>query len=1192
MKSSSTLLCLGVVVVGRLATGQQTNWSQPINGNWTDTDRWSDGVPTPVIDALIAATGSPYTIRIGSEAFVRNLAIASESATLRIDSGGALNITNAAGLGAGEIMLDNGVIRGGTLALLGGRLRVSRNRENALDGTSVIGNIDLDDTLATLSLRNRARMTGVLRLSGEGARLGLEGQQAFNGTLIADGIATRLTLENDADAIIAEGATIMGGDLTIGGSFGLFTTSRRLENDGTIAATRDTVRFGLIDDLTNNGVIVADNATVHFQDSIGLFRHTGTLRVLRGGSIDLDEIDWVNNGRIEVEDGVFRVNGNYTSTTLGLTDGRLSTASAGRVDLFGDIDNTGQTARLVCGDGITRIRGTITGGTIVAEHPDRIHMLGRTTLNAVSWVGDAALNASSGELWIDAQSEIDGDVVFAAADGRVLFDGFVSFDNTIRQEAAAPRAELVALNGLTLGETARVDASELKITGARFTNDGAMSFTARNSSIQAVVAFANNGVITVRDGAGLGIATRNWTNDGQIVLEDGTLELSNRYSSASIGLGDGRISSTTESTLVLRGTLANEGQTFGTSSFAGMIIAPELEVRGGVFEVGDAARFSASGLTLDDSVFRGSATLRRLVLRNAADIDGVISLGAAALVQVESSLELSGGLRNLQGGSSAELWVTDDASEFVLGASSSVVVSDLLLRGVAGSSGQTRRLVNNGEIAAIYAGASNDGGVQIRFFDMVTNRGGMTAGSNAEVVLTDNASIINEGQMSVEQDGLLQINDGFINSVGGRIELRGGELQLDGAWRNDGSIIADNGTVTLDGQFHSSSVAAGKFSATDTLVTIRGAVDNQGGHLAIASLGGRVHLSGASITGGVVQTPMSGSLSINATTFDGVSILGDMAPVNAGANFVYSNGTSVSGTTIVPRLGRLTIDSQTPFGGEVVASEGGRLIFVDGGVLDETALVRGRGLIIEGGGRLENFGTISAIGPTGSVSIRPAEGFVNHGVLEAVNGGSLFVSIDSAFPNLDNGVIATGLYRVGEGSEMSLGGNIIRNSATIELLGAGSTLVGIETLERNSGRLTLAGSLEVTLAGDLQFEQSSMFEVRVQSNNSELAVPRLAVHGAASVGGTLILDFAGIDAPIAGTYTFLSAAELLGVWDEIIVVGIDNALISTSRVSGQFVVVPTPSAALAALALGAWAGHRRTRRGAPHAVATGLAAGG
>src|SRR5579862_8961009 len=95
------------------------SWKAGINGNWTDTSKWSTGtVPGAGDDAIIAFTAKhigPYTVSVTSAITVNSISLTAPTATLTINTPIAIDriagdLTDA---GAG-VLIDGQNGQGGT----------------------------------------------------------------------------------------------------------------------------------------------------------------------------------------------------------------------------------------------------------------------------------------------------------------------------------------------------------------------------------------------------------------------------------------------------------------------------------------------------------------------------------------------------------------------------------------------------------------------------------------------------------------------------------------------------------------------------------------------------------------------------------------------------------------------------------------------------------------------------------------------------------------------------------------------------------------------------------------------------------------------------------------------------------------------------------------------------------------------
>src|SRR2546423_1190782 len=86
-------LLLGLLLVGvsgAAAQNQVSNWLNPVSGNWFDAGNWSTNPTAPngsTFDAVIAATGSKYTVTINGSPTIHSLTLNSANATLSLGSG-------------------------------------------------------------------------------------------------------------------------------------------------------------------------------------------------------------------------------------------------------------------------------------------------------------------------------------------------------------------------------------------------------------------------------------------------------------------------------------------------------------------------------------------------------------------------------------------------------------------------------------------------------------------------------------------------------------------------------------------------------------------------------------------------------------------------------------------------------------------------------------------------------------------------------------------------------------------------------------------------------------------------------------------------------------------------------------------------------------------------------------------------
>src|SRR4051794_11160836 len=104
----------GLTLVGNTSAAITASWIAPIDSSWTDPSAWStnpsypnNGQPNPadLYNAIIAATGSAYTVSLNSDIDINTLSLNSASATLA-QTGGTFRLDNGGTISAGRYILN------------------------------------------------------------------------------------------------------------------------------------------------------------------------------------------------------------------------------------------------------------------------------------------------------------------------------------------------------------------------------------------------------------------------------------------------------------------------------------------------------------------------------------------------------------------------------------------------------------------------------------------------------------------------------------------------------------------------------------------------------------------------------------------------------------------------------------------------------------------------------------------------------------------------------------------------------------------------------------------------------------------------------------------------------------------------------------------------------------------------------
>jgi hypothetical protein len=449
---------------------------------------------------------------------------------------------------------------------------------------------------------------------------------------------------------------------------------------------------------------------------------------------------------------------------------------------------------------------------------------------------------------------------------------------------------------------------------------------------------------------------------------------------------------------------------------------------------------------------------------------------------------------------------------------------------IVAQSSQGATCVNNSTIRG--AGIIGDGNLHL------TNHGTITADRALELlqIQPDANTIINDGSMQSENQGVLVLHGGEYDNVGGQI------------------IANDNSHVEIDG----AKIMGGALSAIDNGV-IRAHV--QGPHLNNLTINGQVEL-------GLVRLTMSGEI-VNDGEIrflpNNTLVPGDYAELflPAGAGDVTLSG-----------VGEMRLEWSKVFSDSAIPP---RLV----NAVNHT--IRGEGLMGFNTVALRNFGTVIADRDNPIVIDPPASpnavndgtfrasglgGFVitggtfrNNGTMEVLPGSRCFYTSTATEANIENSTLAGGTWRVIAGDNTAFilipGTGIFFNLADVTLSGPGASFTIINSMLVNGGRFALEDGRNFTAQGaffsnegDLVVGQACKFvangtftqlagavmNVEVAAENLVDGNAKVHVGGQATLGGTLHVEAAPEFELVPGQQIhIMSAGSIVGQFDSVIV---------------------------------------------------------
>ena len=684
------------------------------------------------------------------------------------------------------------------------------------------------------------------------------------------------------------------------------------------------------------------------------------------------------------------------------------------------------------------------------------------------------------------------------------------------------------------------------------------------------------------------------------ITNNGGMTLSNDLTLAGQLGGTGNVTGTN---LDLQGAANTAGDitlsgvlTLGTDSVASTLTAGALDITGGItFNKLAESQITADslgadlGLSISDALLLtqiSQSATKSLTLMTVTDLAGhgillnggseydsadgqyryTVSIGADGAVTITSA---ANGLK-WAGTEESNLWGEGDSwlSGSVPEATNSVVfngagVSEVIISGsvaienvtvdVDAANGDTTGYEFIGSSAADELHLSknlsvNAGSLILGVNTVVDGRTEVVAGASLEVIAGNLAS-----QYGFDNAGELIITSGANQSV---VSVVGGDMNNSGTITNSGMLIVgqefqtegdipslnnsghiDNtGTIGLVGDL----VNSGTLAQTGGSLIVQGDATNTGADIA-APAEGAEPAPGMDISGGAVA--ITGTL----TNTDTVKVSGDDTTVTVGS-LVNTDG------TLSVESGSVTVGSEeTPgtldnsngsiaLGGE--STTGSLTVYGD---LNNA----GGSISVAGGSDMAVSGDVDNTAG-GSISVTGGSSLAVSGNLDNT-GGDLSLSDSDSTASIGGDLIMTdgtskGTLTVGEGTELTVGGDLAANSVTLEF----------------GGNVTVAGDVEIeSLTNDGIFTANGSVDTEVHigtlSNNGTLSVGVTGADGTLTGGHLDITTLTGdgdVNVGEGGSLTINSATTFTGQLNnlgtlDITEVTLDSAQESEGQTAGN-----------------------------------------
>ena len=1150
-------------------------------------------------DGSAVTVASGATLALNGADTVASLALAGT-----LSGSGTLSAGNYT-LAAGATTTANANLGAGTLTI---------NGNSTLAGAAAAGTVNIDAGTLTLASADRLADGAAVTVAG-GATLALGGSDTIGsltlaGTLAGSGQTLTATTAN-LQAGAAVNANLAGTTLNVGGNATLTGSSGATA----VNVTAGTLTLAGAERLNNNAnLLVANGATLLLggTETVGTLTLAGTLgnpgRLLNATSYTLQTGASVLadlGAGILTSSGDATLTGTAAADTVNVTAGTLSLASANRL---------ADTATLSIASGATLL---LNGDDTVFELALSGLLDGIGTLSASIYTLSGGTNNTplgGGNLTVSADSTLS---VTSAATTVTVNGGTLTL-GAARLFTARPAVNVNASAGLTLGGAEDIGSlagagtvtlgsftlTHLGLADSNFSGSlgvagdtgGLVKLGGSNFTLGGVGAYTGNtrvaaGTLTVAgtlaslsfdvDGGSLVLAGADRLADAaSVVVRNGALlNLGGNETIASLTLtgtlaGSGTLSA---SLVALDTGIVNANLGGGTLTATGISVlngpsaATTLAVNGGTLTLTGADRLTAapattvanaamlvmqSGLTLGSLAGGGNVNLGSFTLTtgNAGDssFNGVLS-GSGGLTKIGTGIFTLGGSNSYLGATQVLAGSLVTSAADVLPNSTALTVA----------SGATLTMGDNGSVATLLLNGALQGSGTLTAATYALNGGSANSALGAGVLTSTGSSslgatsaattvVVSSGTLTLMAANLLA--DGAAVSVasGATLALSGSDsvasLALAGTLGltpgNSGTLTASS--YTLDGATVDANLGAGTLasSGNSTLAGSAGAgtVQVNGGTLSLASAGRLADTAQVSVASGATLRLNGddgiGSLAL-AGTLDGngrlsastISLNGGNAVADVGATTLSSSGSSRlaggadvgalnvdSGTLTLASSAALSATSATHVAtGATLALGGNQSLGTLAGAgnvgLGSFTLTTGSGGSSRFDGVISGTGGLDKAG-TGTFTLGGAN---NYSGATSVLTGTLATAGADVLPDAS----AT---RVASGATLQLGGN--DSVATLLLNG---TLQGSATLSATTytldggnavanlgaGRLISTGSS--TLAGS-----AAATDVAVNSGTLALAAAnRLADSATVAIATGATLQLGGDDtiarADIAGT---------------------------------------------------------------------------
>jgi hypothetical protein len=741
-------------------------------GNWSDSTKWSAGVPTATTDALIDNGNtivSPVTLDIGGQ--TNNITVDADD-SLSFNNGTSLTINGSSVSNAGTISLNSAgglttlFVAGGATLSGAGTVTMSNNSQNQVDGNG------------GATLTNQSTIQGVGMI---GPHFNLTNQGTINanvsGAALILGPGSAATYTNSSTMEATNGGILqlsLQGISNTGGTIKAVGTNSQVQ----FAGGGDNITGGTL--TTSGGGTIVQNAST--SSTLTTLTNSGTFSLLNNSTVNL-------TGTI-TNTGTFQLNSAGSLTTLFVPTGAtlsgtgtvtMSNNSQNQVDGNGGATLTNQST--IQGVGMVGPHfNFINNGTVNANVSGAALILGPGS--AATYTNTATMEATNGgilQLNLQGITNTGGTIKAVGTNSQVQFTG---------------GADSIAGGTLTTsGGGTMVQNASTTSTLSTLTNSGTFSLL-NNATVNLSGTITNTGTFSLKS---TGSLTTLFVPSAATLTGTGTVTLSNNSQNQVDGNGGATL--TNQSTIQGVGmigphfNLTNKGTINANVSGATLILGPgsaATYTNASTMEAtnGGILQLSLQGISNTGGTIKAVGTNSQVQFAGGGDnITGgtLTTSGGGTIVQTGGTATLTGltnsGTFSILNGNSINLSGTiTNTGTFQVNSSGGL--TELFVPSAATLAGKGTVVLNNNPSSAI------DGNGGATLTNQSTIQGGGTIGPH----FTFN----NKGTISVPASNTLNINGPFVNFSG--TTLKGGKYQVTGTLQFTGANIVTNAAnLTLTG---------------------------------------------------------------------------------------------------------------------------------------------------------------------------------------------------------------------------------------------------------------------------------------------------------------------------------------------------------------------------------------------------------